>query len=149
MKDTFWILIDSITDNDAYIGVFALITGFIFLSAIVGAHHVKRESKEWKKVRNKSFSGFLSRRVNESYTLFVSFISVFPLLGMFGTVMGLLGLDLTADNMNNIKENFFVALTSTAWGIIFSIVYKIIHACTANYIEEQIEISKKLTNDDV
>ena len=51
------------------------------------------------------------------YALFTTMITIFPLLGMFGTVAGLLGLDF--DDLENIKNNFFVALTSTAWGIIF------------------------------
>ena len=82
-----------------------------------------------------------------SYTLFVTFISIFPLLGMFGTVCGLLGLDLSAGDMENIKNNFFMALTSTAWGIIFSVIFKIVHAYYADDIEEQIEIAKKLSEE--
>lgn len=56
-------------------------------------------------------------------------ISIFPLLGMLGTVIGLLGLDLASGDMDNIKNNFFIALTSTAWGIIFSVIFKVAHAC--------------------
>ena len=63
---------------------------------------------------------------------------------MFGTVKGLLGLDLATGDMENIKNNFFIALTSTAWGILFSMGYKILHAI----IEDDIEIKKsKLKND--
>mgnify|MGYP003299639100 CR=1 FL=1 len=78
--------------------------------------------------------------------LLITVISVFPLLGMFGTVIGLLGLDLTTGDMENIRTNFFIALTSTAWGIIFSVIFKVFHAVIADFVEEQIELSKKLTD---
>ena len=63
---------------------------------------------------------------------------------MFGTVAALLGLDLSAGDMTNIKNNFFLALTSTAWGIIFSIIFKILHAWKEYYFEKKIEESTKL-----
>ena len=79
--------------------------------------------------------------------LFVTMISIFPLLGMLGTVIGLLGLDLASGDMDNIKNNFFIALTSTAWGIIFSVIFKIAHAWISDDVEEQIEIAKKLAEE--
>lgn len=94
-----------------------------------------------------TFSKFLNSWLNVTYTLFITFISIFPLLGMLGTVMALLGLDLSVGDMTNIKNNFFDALTSTAWGIIFSVFFKIIHAPFANYIENQIEDSKKMSDE--
>ena len=72
-------------------------------------------------------------------------ITIFPLLGMLGTVSGLLGLDLANGDMDNIKNNFFIALTSTAWGIVFSVIYKIINALFSSGIEEQIENAKQLS----
>lgn len=63
---------------------------------------------------------------------------------MLGTVIGLLGLDLASGDMDNIKNNFFIALTSTAWGIIFSVIFKVGHAWIADNVEEQIETAKKL-----
>ena len=63
---------------------------------------------------------------------------------MFGTVAALLGLDLSAGDMTNIKNNFFVALTSTAWGIIFSVIFKIIHASSELYFEKKIKESTDL-----
>ena len=34
------------------------------------------------------------RKMNTQYTLFITLISIFPLLGMLGTVLALLGLDI-------------------------------------------------------
>ena len=70
-------------------------------------------------------------------------------MGMLGTVFGLLGLDLVNGNMENIKENFFIALTSTAWGIIFSIFFKYINAVIEDFVEEQIDVAKKLSDDNI
>ena len=147
LKETFPKLFESIVSNDIYIGIFAIATLVAYLFTWWTAHSIKKEAKLWKKNPNRQFSKFLYHAVSKGYTLFVSFISIFPLLGMLGTVFGLLGLDLAAGDMTNIKNNFFIALTSTAWGIIFSILYKIILAFSADFIEEQIEVSKKLTND--
>ena len=43
-----------------------------------------------------------------------------------------------------IKANFFIALTSTAWGIIFSIVFKILNAVIENYVDEQLKATEEL-----
>lgn len=55
------------------------------------------------------------------YTWYVNISAVFPLLGILGTVIALIGMHgsaMTADN------SFLIALTSTFWGLIFSIVFK-------------------------
>ena len=89
------------------------------------------------------------RKINMNYTLFITFISIFPLLGMLGTVLALLGLDMSStDAINEAKNNFFSALTSTAWGIIFAVVYKIINARffadVEDLIQRHLSLIKKL-----
>ena len=89
------------------------------------------------------------RKINMNYTLFITFISIFPLLGMLGTVIALLGLDMSdAEAISNAKENFFGALTSTAWGIIFAITFKIINARffadVEDLIQRHLSLIKKL-----
>ncbi|MGI6248483.1 MAG: MotA/TolQ/ExbB proton channel family protein [Acutalibacteraceae bacterium] len=143
----FNLLFKSLTTNDIYIFVTALITSFLFLLTILNARHIKVRTKEWKKDKNPPFSKFLLRSLNLVYTLFTTLISIFPLLGMFGTVLGLLGLDLTKGDMENIRNNFFIALTSTAWGIIFSVIFKVANAFISDFVEEQIEAAKKLADD--
>ena len=70
------------------------------------------------------------RRLNRWYTMFLTLISIFPLLGMFGTVAALLNLDFSdpAGSIDSVKTDFFKALTSTAWGIVFSVVFKLINS---------------------
>ncbi len=58
-----------------------------------------------------------------SYNLFCNLTSLFTLLGILGTVLSLIHLvDSTAD----INMEFLGALTSTMWGIIFTIVFKVL-----------------------
>ena len=80
------------------------------------------------------------RKINTNYTLFITLISIFPLLGMLGTVLALLGLDMSsAEAISNARNNFFGALTSTAWGIIFAITFKIINARFFSDVEDLIQ----------
>ena len=122
-------LLFSITSTDKYILYVALLELFLYGALWFGTYGSKS-------LKEKPFS--------KIHTVFLAILSCFPLLGMFGTVKGLLGLDLATGDMENIKNNFFIALTSTAWGILFSMGYKILHAI----IEDDIEIKKsKLKND--
>ena len=63
-------------------------------------------------------------RMNLFYALFSNFTSVFPLWGMLGTVVALLALagKMTGDEVP--VDQFFGALTTTAAGIVFAIIFK-------------------------
>lgn len=63
-------------------------------------------------------------RMNLFYALFANFTSVFPLWGMLGTVVALLALagNMTADEVP--VDQFFGALTTTAFGIVCAILFK-------------------------
>ena len=145
--ETFGKLKESIMGSDFLILLVAIIDFVLLLLTLWMAKTIKRKANAWRRKKNVEFSGFLLSGVSKFYTLFVTIISLFPLLGMLGTVFGLLGLDLASGDMTNIKNNFFIALTSTAWGIIFSVIFKIIHAMVADEIEEQIETAKALTEE--
>ena len=140
-------LIPSLFSNDFYIAITALVTLGLLVLSLLFAKAIAKHTLMWRAKRNVTFSRFLNFWLNVFYALFVTCISLFPLLGMLGTVMALLGLDLSVGDMTNIKNNFFDALTSTAWGIIFSVFFKLIHAPFANYIENQIEDSKKMSDE--
>ncbi len=66
------------------------------------------------------------------YSLFVNITGIFPLLGILGTVVSLLGL---VSDMENVTGNFYGALTSTFWGLIFAIVFKFLDGMIAPLIE--------------
>ncbi len=63
----------------------------------------------------------LERAIKVSY-FYDDIVSLFTIFGILGTVMALLPMVGT----ENMQSNFTVALTTTAWGIIFSIIFKIL-----------------------
>lgn len=137
-------LIHGLAGFDAIILVFAaLAAGALWLSFRY-AKDIEKEIIHWKATGNIEISKYVYNKLNTVYSIFLTLVSIFPLLGLLGTVWSLLGLDLSAGDMTNIKNNFFAALTSTAWGIIFSILFKLIHAPSSNFIENQIEDSRKM-----
>ena len=147
MSNAIGKLLESIWASDRYILFAVAITLGILIFTRIMSKRIKKDKAKIMERKDSMLAKRLYDWARRSYTLFVTFISIFPLLGMFGTVCGLLGLDLTAGDMENIKNNFFMALTSTAWGIIFSVIFKIVHAFYADDIEEQIEIAKKLSEE--
>ncbi len=56
------------------------------------------------------------------YHLFGTVNGIFPLMGILGTIIGLLGMVGMESSM--IMSNFTIALTSTFWGLVFSIGFR-------------------------
>ena len=77
--------------------------------------------------------------INFCYSAFIALVSIFPLLGMLGTVLALLSLDITGGATQELKANFFLALDTTAWGLVFSIAFKIANSFFQTTIESAIE----------
>ena len=67
------------------------------------------------------------------YSIFVNMTGIFPLLGILGTVVSLLGL--VADD-TDVTGNFYGALTSTFWGLIFAIAFKFMDGIISAKIED-------------
>ena len=133
----FWkTMEESIFASDWYIGVAAILT------IVALAVSLKFMSSIKKEIQKKESSKAIILR--EEQYLEWCYITLFPLLGMFGTVAALLSLDLTGE-IEQIKGNFFNALTSTAWGIVFSVLFKIVNAIVENKIEQVYEKARKLT----
>lgn len=62
------------------------------------------------------------RRMNLSYTIFENITTIFPLMGLLGTVISLIPM---VKSIGTIEQGlFFSALTSTFWGIVFAIIFK-------------------------
>ena len=72
--------------------------------------------------------------MNKRYALYSNLTTMFPLMGMLGTVVSLIPM------VNSIgTENtglFFSALTSTFWGIVFAIIFKLLDASISYKIED-------------
>ena len=68
-----------------------------------------------------------------AYALFANLTGIFPLMGILGTVISLLPMVM---DMTNVQQNFFAALTSTFWGLVFAIIFKFMDGFLAAKIEE-------------
>jgi chemotaxis protein MotA len=67
-----------------------------------------------------------SRTINKFYAFFVNVTSVFPLLGILGTVYALIKVaGDTSALLESTQQDFLVALTSTGWGVICTIFFKV------------------------
>ena len=76
----------------------------------------------------------LRRRMNAFYVVYENLTAIFPLLGLLGTVVSLIPL---VNNMGEVATGlFFSALTSTMWGIIFAIIFKVANGYVASGIED-------------
>lgn len=58
--------------------------------------------------------------MNQLYILFLNVTAIFPLMGLLGTVVSLI--PMVGTNDTNL---FMMALTSTFWGIVFAIIFKL------------------------
>lgn len=67
------------------------------------------------------------------YSVFVNLTGIFPLLGMLGTITSLLSL--VADT-TDITGNFYGALTSTFWGLVFAILFKFIDGIISARVDD-------------
>lgn len=85
------------------------------------------------------YKKFACKYIKTTYTISISLISILPLLGMFGTVISLLSLDITSGATDELKNNFFLALDTTAAGLFSSIFLKIFNSFIETNIEAAIE----------
>lgn len=67
------------------------------------------------------------------YTLYGTITGIFPLLGILGTVVSLLGM---VQAGTDITGGFFAALTSTFWGLVFAIAFKFMDSFLSPKLEE-------------
>ena len=75
----------------------------------------------------------MRNRTGSLYSLFVNLTGIFPLLGILGTVISLLGM---VGDMTNVQDNFYGALTSTFWGLVFAIIFKFLDGIISAKIED-------------
>ena len=72
-------------------------------------------------------------KMGRLYTLFANFTGIFPLIGILGTVISLIGM---ISDMANAQSNFYLALTSTFWGLVFAIIFKMLDGFILSRIED-------------
>ena len=123
-------LSQSLLASDSNILIFAVLIGCVLAGVLAFAAAVRAELEQ----KRSPLSRFKYWGLRILYEVFLTAITIFPLLGLYGTVRALLSLDLA--DMESTQLRFFDALTSTAWGIIFAVVFKIINAVIAQPLEE-------------
>ena len=132
---------DSIADNMLIINT-AIINTVILLFSFIFAIVVSKYYNNQKDLKK-----HLYYVLDISYTFFIGIITIFPLLGMLGTVVALIAVGANFQNGSNIDVGkFFLALTSTAYGIIFSIIFKLLNFAVQPFIENQISKAKAVLN---
>lgn len=129
-------MLKSIFSSDFYIFIAAVVTA-ILIPRITSVRSTIIRKLD-KMPNNPDWAAEVRAKLGWWYTFFLTMISVFPLLGMFGTVAALLNLDFSdiAGSLDNVKTDFFHALTSTAWGIVFSVLFKLLNAWLFYDIED-------------
>lgn len=131
-------MMHSIGASDTYILIAAVVVLLAFILVIVFCRMLARMLAESKRKYNAPGAVMPYRFLNMLYEIFLTGITIFPLLGLFGTVRALLGLDLTGD-LAGAQQHFFDALTSTAWGIFFAVMFKCANAFIASWVERTLE----------
>ncbi|MBO5631400.1 MAG: MotA/TolQ/ExbB proton channel family protein [Aeriscardovia sp.] len=145
------LFVNLFTTSDIIILFFAAFTVIVWLFANNAKneveHHLfknhRRASKieeDINEVSNAELENDLQPKImklNKWYMVLSNSISVFPLLGMLGTVKSLIGLATGMGDQSNVLEidMFFSALTSTAWGIIFAMFFKLLTSGLAAKVE--------------
>lgn len=89
-------------------------------------------------------------KVCSKYNVYAQLIPIFPLLGILGTVAGLIS-EVKAGSLENIMSSLDLALWSTFFGLVWAIVLKIIAAVAPSRIINDVEImlddyDKKINN---
>ncbi len=97
--------------------------------------HTEDPEKLAQELRKIDEGSIVALRKNSEafYTIFANVTSIFPLLGILGTVVSLL--PMVAD-MADMTQNFFAALTSTFWGLVFAIIFKLLDGFLSSRIED-------------
>lgn len=131
-------MMHSIGASDTYILIAAVIVLLAFILVIVFCRTLTRILEESRRKYNAPGAQMPYRFLNMLYEIFLTGITIFPLLGLFGTVRALLGLDLT-DDLAGAQQHFFDALTSTAWGIVFAVIFKCANAFISSWVEHTLE----------
>ncbi|MBR1739994.1 MAG: MotA/TolQ/ExbB proton channel family protein [Ruminococcus sp.] len=97
-----------------------------------GGTSLKEAASDLHGIRESEITS-MRNQTGRLYSLFVNLTGIFPLLGILGTVISLLGM---VSDMNDITGNFYGALTSTFWGLVFAIVFKFLDGIISAKIED-------------
>lgn len=97
--------------------------------------HRHNPEKVAQKIRELDESGIVSLRKRSEglYSIFANVTAIFPLMGILGTVVSLLPM---VAELSDMQQNFFAALTSTFWGLVFAIIFKLLDGFLSARLED-------------
>ncbi len=149
MKNIFSVIFINFWGYDLIIFIAAVITGLMYFSLRQSADKLYNKMHLTvfvpngdlsRKEADNDISGLretdivtMRNNMGKLYSIFVNLTGIFPLLGILGTVVSLLSL--VADS-GNITGNFYGALTSTFWGLVFAIIFKFLDGIISAKIED-------------
>lgn len=149
MKDLFSVIFMNFWGYDLIIFIVAILTGIMYYKLRESADKLynkthltvyvpdggasRREAESDISVIRETDLVTMRNQTGKLYSIFVNLTGIFPLLGILGTVVSLLGL--VADD-TDVTGNFYGALTSTFWGLIFAIVFKFLDGVISAKIED-------------
>ena len=134
---------------DMIIFILAVVTGLMYyftkksadelydkmhLSVFVpGSRKAQREAEhEFSQIKESDVIK-MRNRMGSLYSVFINLTGIFPLLGILGTVSSLLSL---VQDMSDVQGSFYGALTSTFWGLVFAIGFKLADGFISSKIED-------------
>lgn len=108
--------------------------GIMHLSVFVPGHRIS-EKENAHEIQSLSEPKVVSLRQKSSrlYIMYINITAIFPLMGILGTVLSLIAI---TEDLSNVTSNFFAALTSTFWGLVFSIIFKLLDGIISSKIED-------------
>ena len=149
MKKLFSVIFMNFWGYDLLIFIVAVLTGVMYYKLRQSADRLYDkmhltvyvpDGGTSRKEAEKDISGLretdivtMRNQTGKLYSIFVNLTGIFPLLGILGTVVSLLGL--VADD-TDVTGNFYGALTSTFWGLIFAIIFKFLDGVISAKIED-------------
>ncbi|MCR5607631.1 MAG: MotA/TolQ/ExbB proton channel family protein [Lachnospiraceae bacterium] len=136
MEEMFKVIFSNLWGYDMLIFITAGINLFVFLYAKSRSARLYDTLHPTAKTVTKLSEAKvvdMRKSSNSAYSMYINITSIFPLLGILGTVLSLLKM---AEDMSNVQLNFFGALTSTFWGLIFAILYKLVDGRLASVIDD-------------
>ena len=141
MKNFISVIFMNFWGYDLIIAITAVVTGIVFFRLHRSAENLfVPDGRLSSREADSDMSGLRETEVvtmrnhtGKLYSIFVNLTGIFPLLGILGTVISLLGL--VADT-SDITGNFYGALTSTFWGLVFAIVFKFLDGVISAKIED-------------
>lgn len=149
MKDFLSVIFSNFWGYDLIIFIAAIVNGFCLAKLIQSADKLydkmhltvyvpdgsssREEADKDMSVLRETDIVNMRNNTGKLYSVFVNITGIFPLLGILGTVVSLL---MIIDDSTSVLGNFYGALTSTFWGLVFAIGFKFADGIVSSRIED-------------